>query len=328
MASSVQCSASSMIGKNSNGTNLRQADWSNVAEDCCNQCNWNSECQAWTWIEGSHECWLKSWVPAESHWVSEYGVTSGLRSSTPTPAPTPAPTTSYVNACGCDCQWLGEDDCDRSVYPPAWSDDKCANRCRVANGITYQRCYYNQGSRADWSVKTNNNPTDTWGCDCQWMAKNWGREDDCKGGCDPSDCAYKCRQANPWGTCLADSTPTPASTPAPTTSYVDACGCDCQWLGQDDCVRSVDPPAWNDDKCSNRCRVANGITERRCYYNQGSRAVWTRKANNNPTDTSDCNCQWMASDYGLGDDCKGGCDPSDCAYKCRQANPWGTCLAD
>merc|ERR1740120_686990 len=88
------------------------------------------------------------------------------------------------------------------------------------------------------------------------------------------------------------------------------------------------PPAWNDDKCSNRCRVANGITERRCYYNQGSRAVWTRKANNNPTDTSDCNCQWMASDYGFGDDCKGGCDPSDCAYKCRQANPWGTCLAD
>jgi len=257
-AGSAPCKASCRSGKNSHGTNLRQADWSNFAADCCNQCNWNSECQAWTWIEGSHECWLKSWVPAESWWVSEDGVTSGLRSSTPTPAPTPAPTTSYgcslcgngycktqstenayhkcckcgpdsrcadfqghswdlcpapaptpstgvyVNACGCDCQWLGEDDCDRSVSPPAWRDDKCANRCRVANGITYQRCYYNQGSRADWSVKTNNNPTDTWDCNCQWMAKNWGREDDCKGGCDPSDCAYKCRQANPWGTCLAD----------------------------------------------------------------------------------------------------------------------------
>jgi hypothetical protein len=71
--------------------------------------------------------------------------------------------------------------------------------------------------------------------------------------------------------------------------------------------------------------VANGITYQRCYYNQGSRADWTRKANSNPTDTSDCNCQWM---YGFADDCKGGCDPNDCAYKCRQANPWGTCLAD
>jgi hypothetical protein len=183
---------------------LRQADWSNVVEECCSQCNGLSACQAWTWIEGSHECWLKSWVPDESQWVSEGGVTSGLRSSTPTPPSTPAPTASYVDACGCDCQWLGQDDCVRSVDPPAWNDDKCSNRCRVANGITERRCYYNQGSRAVWTRKANNNPTDTSDCNCQWMASDYGFGDDCKGGCDPSDCAYKCRQANPWGTCLAD----------------------------------------------------------------------------------------------------------------------------
>jgi len=203
-AGSAPCKASCRSGKNSHGTNLRQADWSNFAADCCNQCNENSACQAWTWIHGSHECWLKSWVPDEGHWASEGGVTSGLRSSTPTPAPTPATTTSYVDACGCDCQWLGQDDCVRSVHPPAWIDDKCANRCRVANGIAYRRCYYDQGSRADWSVRTNDDPTDTWDCSCDWMASSWGRGDDCKGGCDPSDCAYKCRQANPLGTCLAD----------------------------------------------------------------------------------------------------------------------------
>merc|ERR1712087_526585 len=80
---SAPCSASSRIGKNSHGTNLRQADWSNVAEDCCNQCNSDSACHAWTWIDGSHECWLKSWVPDESQWTSEDGVTSGLRTSAP-----------------------------------------------------------------------------------------------------------------------------------------------------------------------------------------------------------------------------------------------------
>merc|ERR1711933_472946 len=80
---SAPCSASTRIGKNSHGTNLRQADWSNVAEDCCSQCHSDSACHAWTWIDGSHECWLKSWVPDESQWTSEDGVTSGLRTSAP-----------------------------------------------------------------------------------------------------------------------------------------------------------------------------------------------------------------------------------------------------
>merc|ERR1712187_321536 len=75
------CSGS--VGKNSHGTNLKQADWSNVAEDCCTQCNADSACHAWTWIDGSHECWLKSWVPDESQWASESGVTSGLKGSAP-----------------------------------------------------------------------------------------------------------------------------------------------------------------------------------------------------------------------------------------------------
>merc|ERR1712151_446058 len=69
LASALQSApycAKARVGKNSHGTNLKQASWSNVAEDCCNQCNGDSACHAWTWIEGSHECWLKSWVSDES----------------------------------------------------------------------------------------------------------------------------------------------------------------------------------------------------------------------------------------------------------------------
>jgi hypothetical protein len=68
-----------VVSMNSNGANLRQADWSRVAEDCCSQCIDDIHCNAWTWIDGSHECWLKMSVPDESQWVSESGVTSGLR---------------------------------------------------------------------------------------------------------------------------------------------------------------------------------------------------------------------------------------------------------
>ncbi|CAK0877388.1 unnamed protein product, partial [Prorocentrum cordatum] len=84
-AGSAPCGASSRVGKNSHGTNLRQAAWSNVAEDCCNQCNGDSDCHAWTWIDGSHECWLKASVPDESQWTSEDGVTSGLSSEDTAP---------------------------------------------------------------------------------------------------------------------------------------------------------------------------------------------------------------------------------------------------
>merc|ERR1712032_904873 len=127
------------------------------------------------------------------------------------------------------------DDCDRSQNPAAWNDDKCANRCRVANGMDYRRCYDGHGGRADWWPRRNFNPQDVWeygykSCDCQWMS----------------------------------------STP----HYVDACGCDCSWLGDDDCDRSQNPAAWNDDKCANRCRVANGIDYRRCYDGHGGRADW------------------------------------------------------
>merc|ERR1719195_2464871 len=128
-----------------------------------------------------------------------------------TPAPTPEPTpppTEYVDACGFDCSWLGNDACNEQ-YPPTWNNDKCANRCRVANGFTERRCYYDQGSEAVWRAKRNYNPQDVWenghkSCDCQWMSSNWGLGDDCTSGCDASDCATKCRNANSHGTCLAD----------------------------------------------------------------------------------------------------------------------------
>merc|ERR1712032_888870 len=101
------------------------------------------------------------------------------------------------------------DDCDRSQNPAAWNDDKCANRCRVANGMDYRRCYDGHGGRADWWPRRNFKPQDVWeygykSCDCQWMSSNDGSGDDCKGGCDANDCASKCRNANPDGTCLAD----------------------------------------------------------------------------------------------------------------------------
>merc|ERR1719491_554010 len=117
--------------------------------------------------------------------------------------PDPAPPPVYEDACECDCQWFGSDNCtgQHPGSPPAWSDDKCANRCRVANGVDYRRCY----AGATWSAKRNTHPKnvfdkhgrETW--NCQYMAKNEGLGDDCRVGCGH----HECRKANPEGTCLA-----------------------------------------------------------------------------------------------------------------------------
>merc|ERR1711933_279714 len=93
----------------------------NVAEDCCNQCNGDSACHAWTWISGSHECWLKSWVSDESQWGDEDGVTSGLRSSQP-PGPTPPSTCSGA---------VGKNSHGTNLRQAAWSNvaEDCCKQC-------------------------------------------------------------------------------------------------------------------------------------------------------------------------------------------------------
>jgi len=260
------------------------------------------------------------------------------------PPPTPAP---FVNPCGCDCSWLahGQDDCRK---------DACADRCRVANGIKETVYCANKWA---WGPNRNHQPENVYEggllkCNCQWMSANQGLGDDCVGGCSPNDCAFKCRQANPLGTCLAMTpsvvlppSPQPAPTPAPTLpptpaptlpptlpptpppkAVVHACGCDCSWLahGQDDCRKDV---------CADRCRIANGIWYNvHCQNAYGQAVTWEANRNMAPMDVwehgqSRCECGWMANNHGFGDDCRSGCSPNECAYKCRQANPRGTCMA-
>jgi len=76
----------------------------------------------------------------------------------------------------------------------------------------------------------------------------------------------------------------------------------------------------NNDQCANACRVMNGYTVAPTGFNSNWRAV----QNLSPSNAPGCDCQWMAKNSGLGDDCKQ-CD--SCALQCRLANrfPKGTC---
>jgi len=213
------------------------------------------------------------------------------------------------------------DDCRKSL---------CADRCRVANG--FRDTVYCK-NRAVWTPTRNQWPVDVYEsgymkCNCQWMSLHDGLGDDCSEGCTPHSCTYKCRQANPSGTCMAHvvttepPTTTPATTTTPPRKVVHACGCDCSWLlhSTDDCRK---------DMCADRCRLANGI--RGATFCENSRA-WEPNRNMHPRNVVvggvvKCDCQWMASNYGLGDNCVGGCAPHDCASQCREVNPLGTCLA-
>ncbi|CAK0877457.1 unnamed protein product [Prorocentrum cordatum] len=62
---------------NSDGNNLLQAPWSQDPQACCNHCGEQSGCAAWTFIQGSHECWLKSWVPSRDQWRWDDSAISG-----------------------------------------------------------------------------------------------------------------------------------------------------------------------------------------------------------------------------------------------------------
>ncbi|CAK0850923.1 unnamed protein product [Prorocentrum cordatum] len=63
---------------NSDGNNLLQAPWSQDPQACCNHCGGQSGCAAWTFIQGSHECWLKSWVPSRDQWRWDDSAISGI----------------------------------------------------------------------------------------------------------------------------------------------------------------------------------------------------------------------------------------------------------
>jgi len=234
------------------------------------------------------------------------------------------PESSIVHTCDCNCTWLahGEDDCRQ---------DMCADRCRVANGMRKPTTCKNGQV---WEPRRNFRPSHVFAdgrlkCDCQWMAGSDGLGDSCAFGCDPDDCAHKCREANPMGTCWSASAVAapPATTTTSKPDVVHACGCDCSWVahGKDNCRK---------DTCADRCRVANGILgPLHCDLEAPLTPIdWTPNRNLHPSDVWEegnkrCSCGWMASDGGLGDSCTGGCSPDDCAFKCRQANPLGTCLS-
>jgi len=162
-AGSAPCSASSRIGKNSYGTNLRQAGRSNVAADCCKQCHGEPACSAWTWIDGSNECWLKSWVPDEGQWASEGGVTSGLKGLAP-PSKANLSDPGDVESTGVKCCKGGSDNvhchsytedftsdyvCEPSVnYPEAkcarhgiWPSNKCCTPDDLGTAWVFGGCH-------------------------------------------------------------------------------------------------------------------------------------------------------------------------------------------
>mmetsp|Transcript_73839 Transcript_73839/g.207353 ORF Transcript_73839/g.207353 Transcript_73839/m.207353 type:complete len:411 (+) Transcript_73839:146-1378(+) len=274
-----------------------------------------------TWVEGPPPKPKPAFEPSSRPEPPPSGRPGPPGHKTPMPA-----RPKLVHACGCDCSWLEtrRDDCRK---------DPCADRCRIANGLRDPQHCDNQ---MKWAPSRNDKPRNVYQrgvmkCDCQWMGSKGGLGDDCIGGCSPSDCAYMCRQENPKGTCMALS-----AAPAPVPDYEVApgrvssyalgrlthpCGCDCSFLssGTDDCRRSP---------CADRCRVANGLRHE-VYC---GKEEWSLTRNQRPADVYEdgerkCDCKWMSQREGLGDDCMGGCNPSGCTYKCRQANPEGTCMA-
>lgn len=98
------------------------------------------------------------------------------------------------------------------------------------------------------------------------------------------------------------------------------CDDGCEWLPEDNCSDHGATAA--------RCRVANLFLE--CRNQNGN--LWFANENHFPKDVYEgnamaCDCQWMKEDQGFGDNCLGGCEPDSCRYRCRQANPHGTCMA-
>jgi len=187
-SSGAQCSWES--GRNSHGSNIKQAPWSADPQTCCNHCGETRNCVAWTFVEGSHECWLKGWVPAKSEWDGEDGLVSGTVNTQPSGSCTQLSGT-YCGGQGqqCNCDYC-DDFCDNSA---------CARTCRVLNGHFSSPAQ----STCQWSATSVQNPNPAAdGTSCSWMAGNGqnGHGDDCK-QCDEN--AMKCRRTNSNGNCRA-----------------------------------------------------------------------------------------------------------------------------
>ncbi|CAK0850924.1 unnamed protein product [Prorocentrum cordatum] len=82
--------------RNSDGNNLLQAPWSQDPQACCNHCGEQSGCAAWTFIQGSHECWLKSWVPSRDQWRWDDSAISGQIGAPSLQAAVDAPSNSSL----------------------------------------------------------------------------------------------------------------------------------------------------------------------------------------------------------------------------------------
>ncbi|CAK0832430.1 unnamed protein product [Prorocentrum cordatum] len=106
--------------KNSGGRNLMQAPWSQGPDACCARCNEHSDCVAWTFIKGSHECWLKSYVPPSDQWRWDDSAVSSL-----------------VRGPDTKCSWEDDENSggDNMMQAP-WSQDPqaCCNHCGAHSG--------------------------------------------------------------------------------------------------------------------------------------------------------------------------------------------------
>jgi len=191
-------------GQNSQGTNLKQAPWSEAPQDCCNHCGETQGCVAWTFIKGSHECWLKSWVPDRAQWQGDGNAVSG-KIGAPRALSQPASNLSTpdlgsspdcVQLSGTYCGGQGQE-CNCNYCDDFCKDDPCARTCRVLNGHFSAQ----MRSGCSWTARSIHDPRPgEGGVDCSWMEGNGqgGKGDDCQ-LCD--DYAMKCRRANPSGNC-------------------------------------------------------------------------------------------------------------------------------
>merc|ERR1712021_264689 len=139
--------------RNSDGNNLVQAPWSQDPQACCNHCGEQSECVAWTFIQGSHECWLKSWVPSRDQWRWDDSAISGQIGAPSLEAAIAAPSNNSLQGLLSEtkCSWEENRNSDgNNLVQAPWSQDPqaCCNHCGEQSGCVAWT--FIQGSHECW----------------------------------------------------------------------------------------------------------------------------------------------------------------------------------
>ncbi|CAK0825338.1 unnamed protein product [Prorocentrum cordatum] len=149
--------------RNSDGNNLLQAPWSQDPQACCNHCGEQSGCAAWTFIQGSHECWLKSWVPSRDQWRWDDSAISGQIGAPSLQAALDAPSNSSLQGLLSEtiycnpylqqmcppgdvaCPQCGSDrcECPGSPGPSPSPDTKCSWEEHRNSGLLSETIYCN-----------------------------------------------------------------------------------------------------------------------------------------------------------------------------------------